>query len=235
MREGASATASIAARFQRSQQPSDDLWEVLYTTRAIRRMKPDPVPDAVIYHLLDAAIRAPSGGNQQGWRFMVVRDQETKTRLGELYRESIEALFASGYGQTPPGVTLTPAQVEAAEKVRKSAQYLAVHFAEVPVYVLGCIRAAPNAGITAGASIYPAVWSLQLAARALGLGSTLTTVHRMREAQVKALLGVPDGFETAALIPIGYPRGTFAPGPRQPVAAVSFLDRWDHAFPAPEG
>jgi nitroreductase len=235
MSEGASSAASIAARFQRSQQPSDDLWEVLYTTRAIRRMKPDPVPDAVIYRLLDAAIRAPSGGNQQGWRFMVVRDQQIKTRLGELYRESIEALFASGYGQAPPGVTPTPAQVEAAEKIRKSAQYLAVHFAEVPVYMLGCIRAAANAGITAGASIYPAVWSLQLAARALGLGSTLTTVHRMRETQVKALLGVPDGFETAALIPIGYPRGTFAPGPRQPVEAVSFLDRWDNAFPPPEG
>jgi nitroreductase len=230
MSEVISSAASIAGRFQPTQQPSDDLWEVLYTTRAIRRIKPDPVPDELVYRLLDAAIRAPSGGNQQGWRFLVIRDRQTKERLGELYRECIAALFASGYGQAPPGVTPTPAQVEAAEKIRRSAQYLATHFAEVPVYVLGCIRAAANAGITAGASIYPAIWSLQLAARALGLGSTLTTVHRMREAQVKELLGVPDGFETAALIPIGYPRGTFAPGPRQPVEAVSFLDRWDAPF-----
>lgn len=230
MSEGNPPPAGLAAQFQPTQQPSADIWEVLYTTRAIRRIKPDPVPNDVVYRLLDAAIRAPSGGNQQGWRFVVIRDQQTKARLGELYRECIAALFASGYGQTPPGVTLTPAQAEAAERIRRSAQYLAGHFAEVPVYVLGCIRAAANAGITAGASIYPAIWSLQLAARALGLGSTLTTVHRMREAQVKELLGVPEGFETAALVPIGYPRGTFAPGPRQPVEAVSFVDRWDAPF-----
>ncbi len=230
MSEIAPSATSPAERFQPSQQPSDDVWEVLYTTRAIRRLKPDPIADDVLYRLLDAAIRAPSGGNQQSWRFIVVRDQATKARLGELYRECIAALFASGYGQPAPGVTLTPAQIAAAEKMGKSAQYLATHFAEVPVYVLGCIRTAANAGVTAGASIYPAIWSLQLAARALGLGSTLTTVHRMREAQVKALLGVPDGYETAALIPLGYPRGTFAPGPRQPVEAVSFLDRWGAAF-----
>ena len=226
----ATSATSLAARFQPSQQASDDLWEVLYTTRAIRRLKPDPVSDEVLYRLLDTAIRAPSGGNQQGWRFIVIRDRATKERLGALYRESIEGLFASGYGQAPPGVTFTPAQIEATEKMRRSAQYLATHFAEAPVYVLGCIRAAVNPGITAGASIYPAIWSLQLAARALGLGSTLTTVHRTREAQVKELLGVPEGFETAALIPLGYPRCRLAPGPRQPVEAVSFLDRWGAAF-----
>jgi nitroreductase len=217
---------SFSARFSASRESSEDVWEVLYTTRAIRRLRPDPIPDAIVHRLLDAAIRAPSGGNQQSWRFIVIRDQATKEKLGELYRASIQALFASGYGQTPAGVTLTPEQEEAAARMRKSAAYLGEHFARVPLYVMGCIRAGKDAGITAGASIYPAIWSLQLAARALGIGSTLTTVHRMRDAEVRELLGLPEGYETAALVPLGYPRGTFAVGPRQPLETVSYSERW---------
>jgi len=226
MSDAIATPGSFSARFSTSREPSEDLWEVLYTTRAMRRLRPDPIPDAIVRRLLDAAIRAPSGGNQQGWRFIVIRDQATKEKLGELYRASVEALFASGYGQAPAGVTVTPEQEAATARMRKSAAYLSEHFAQVPLYVMCCIRAGTNAGITAGASIYPAVWSLQLAARALGIGSTLTTVHRMRDAEVRELLGVPEGYETAALLPLGYPCGTFAVGPRQPLETVSYSERW---------
>lgn len=225
------ADDSFAASFGKTQGPSDDVWEVLYTARAIRRMKPDPIPDAVIYRLLDAAIRAPSGGNQQGWRFIMVRDAETRRKLGEIYRLCIGDLFASGYGQPPAGMVPTPEQVDAAERMRKSALYLGEHMQDVPLLLLACLQSGPRTNITSGSSIYPAVWNLQLAARAMGVGSTLTTVHRMRDGDVKALLGIPEGYETAALIPLGYPRGTFAAGPRQPVEQVAFMDRWDGPRP----
>lgn len=217
--------ASLANRFGKSHAPSDDVWEVLYTTRAVRRLKPDPIPDDVLYRLLDAAIRAPSGGNQQTWRFIIVRDADTKRRLRDLYADCLARLFATGYG-TPQGATVSPEQVAAAERMRRSAQYLADHLHEVPAIVIACIRAGGRAGITAGASIYPAVWSLQLAARALGIGSALTTVHRFREAEVKALLGIPEDYETAALVPLGYPRGSFGIGPRLPVERVATFESW---------
>jgi len=217
---------SLAERFGKSREPSTDVWEVLYTTRAVRRLKPDPIPDDVIYQLLDAAIRAPSGGNQQAWRFIVVRDAAIKRQLRDLYADCLARLFATGYGAPPTGVGVSSEQVAAAERMRRSAQYLADHLHEVPVIVMACIRSTGRAGLTTGASIYPAVWSLQLAARALGIGSALTTVHRFREAEFKALLGIPEDYETAALVPLGYPRGSFGVGPRLPVERVATFESW---------
>jgi len=113
-----------------------------------------------------------------------------------------------------------------------SARHLSEHLGEAPVLVLACVAldAGTKPSLTTGASIYPAAQNIMLAARALGIGSCITTIHKFRDAQVKALLGIPDDVETAALIPLGYPLGKFGRPPRRPLAEVAFADRWGHAF-----
>jgi len=205
-----------------------DFFEAVTTQRAIRRLEPDPIPDAALRQIMDAAICAPSGGNRQGWSFLVIRDAALRERLGELYRECwgelIKLPYYAGVAGEPPD---TPAA-----KMLASARHLGEHLGEAPVLILACIEVDPGArpGVTTGASIYPAVQNIMLAARALGIGSCLTTIHRHRDAQVKALLGIPANVETAALIPLGYPRGKFGRPPRRPLPEVAFADRWGEAF-----
>ena len=118
----------------------------------------------------------------------------------------------------------------AAARTYSSAEHLAHHLADVPVFIIATVN---NAGVAPvsppGASIYPAVQNLMLAARALGLGTALTTLHRAHEAEVKQLLGIPDGIETMALIPLGWPRGKFGSGDRLPVQKVTYWDKWGQA------
>jgi nitroreductase len=205
-----------------------DLFDAMSTQRAMRRLKPDPVPDSVIRQLLDLAICAPSGGNRQGWSFVVVRDPATRARLGELYREAWGELIKLPYyadaSKAPPD--------SPAGRMLASARHLSEHLGEAPVLILACIvvDAGTRPNLTTGASVYPAVQNLMLAARALGIGSCLTTIHRFRDPQVKALLGIPADVETAALIPLGYPRGKFGPPPRRPVTEVAYSDRWGQAL-----
>jgi len=205
-----------------------DFFDVVTTQRAIRRLKPDPIPDAVLRQIMDAAICAPSGGNRQGWSFVVIRDPGKRARLGELYREAWGELmklpYYAGVSKEPPG--------SPAAKMLASARHLGEHLGEAPVLVLACIAPDPGvkASMTTGASIYPAVQNIMLAARALGIGSCLTTIHRFRDAQVKDLLGIPDDVETAALIPLGYPLGKFGRPPRRPLREVVFADRWSQTF-----
>ncbi|MFQ5899729.1 MAG: nitroreductase family protein [Candidatus Methylomirabilia bacterium] len=200
-----------------------DLFEALHTQRTIRRLKPDPIPDSVIRQLLEAAICAPSGGNRQGWTFIVIRDPEVRGHLAELYREGFRELLKIPYYRD--AAALPPDSP--AGKMLASARYLAEHLHEAPVLILACLNAEGAApGLTMGSSIYPAVQNLLLAARGLGIGSTLTTIHRFRDSQVKELLGIPPGVETAALIPLGYPLGKFGRPPRKPVQQVTFFDRW---------
>lgn len=204
-----------------------DFFEVATTQRAIRRLKPDPIPDAVLARIMDAAICAPSGGNRQGWRFVVVRDAATRARLGELYRESWNELAKVPYYRDAASAP----RDSALGKMAASAAHLAEHLGEAPVLILACIATdgvAPT--VTTGASIYPAVQNIMLAARALGIGTCITTIHRYRDAQVKDLLGIPAGIETCALIPLGYPLGKFGRPPRQPVGEVAFADHWGRAF-----
>lgn len=202
-----------------------DFFEVVQTQRAMRRLTPDPIPAAVIRQILEAAICAPSGGNRQAWRFLVVQDAAVRARLGALYRESFTALVAETpqYRDAAAGPRDTPDG-----RMIASALHLADHMAEAPVIVVACLEtggAPPR--LTTGASIYPAVQNLMLAARALGIGSTLTTAHhRYRHREVKALLGVPDDVEVAALVPLGQPRGRFGRPPRRPLEEVAYTDRW---------
>ena len=205
-----------------------DFFDVVTTQRAMRRLKSDAVPNDILHKIMDAAICAPSGGNRQNWSFVVVRDPVKRARLGELYREAWGELMKVSYYA---GAAKEPADSQAG-KMLASARHLAEHLGEAPVIILACVSLDPGikANLTTGASIYPAVQNIMLAARALGIGSCITTIHRFRDAQVKELLGIPAEVETAALIPLGYPLGKFGRPPRRPVREVAFADRWGQAL-----
>ncbi len=202
----------------------NDFFEVIGTQRAMRRLKPDAVPDEYIKKIIWAATRAPSGGNRQGWRWLVVTDPGKKKKIQEWYNEGWSKAIASGYGA---GASLPDAERESNERVMRSATYLAEHMHEVPVLLFACSLTGGGGGdISAGSSIYPAVQNLMLAARALGLGTALTTVHRGRQPEIRQLLGIPESVETAALVPVGWPRGKFGSGFRKPVEDVTYWESW---------
>ncbi|MBM4195489.1 MAG: nitroreductase family protein [Gammaproteobacteria bacterium] len=201
-----------------------DIREALYTTRAMRRVKPDLVPLEVQQRIMDAAIRAPSGGNAQGWRFIWVDDPGLKAKLGPIYRDCLARLWAGLYRERVELAEKNPdapASV-AFRKVRSSAQWLADHFEIYPLILLAYGQGDPT-----GASIYPAVWSAQLAARAEGVGSALTSVFLFRIAEVNELLGVPKGWTFHACVTFGYPTGKWGVAPRVPVHKVMHRNRWD--------
>ncbi len=195
-----------------------DVFEVINTTRAMRRLKPDPVPDELIWKVLEAAIRAPSGGNRQPWNFIVIRDPDKKKKVAAWYLEAWNAT----YGAAREAMAADPN----AARMFASADHLANHLAEVPVLIIAAIRGGDTGTSPAGSYVYPAVQNLMLAARALGLGTTLTTLHRAHEGDVKELLAIPDNVETMALIPLGWPKGKFGMGPRRPVEEVAYWDKW---------
>jgi nitroreductase len=204
-----------------------DFFDAVTTQRAMRRLKPEPIPDAVLRQIMDAAICAPSGGNRQGWSFLVVRDAAKRARLGELYREAWDELMKTPYYR---GASAVPPDSREG-KMLASARHLSEHLGEAPVLILACVDtdgAKPT--LTTGASIYPAAQNIMLAARAVGLGTCITTIHKYRDPQVKELLDIPAGVETAALIPLGYPLGKFGRPPRRPLAEVAHADRWGQAF-----
>lgn len=204
-----------------------ELFEAMYTQRAMRRLKTDPVPDELVWKVLDAAIRAPSGGNRQPWNFVVIKDEATKKQIGEWYLDS----WNTSYGPIRQVAMANPAMA----KTFASADYLANHLAEVPVLIIATVNHAGVAPVSPpGASIYPALQNLMLAARTLGLGTTLTTLHRAHEDKVKALLGIPEGTETMALIPLGWPKGKFGPAARMPVDAVTYWEKWGMTQKRPE-
>lgn len=204
-----------------------DLYEALYTTRAMRRVKPDPVPDDVVRSMLDAAIRAPSGSNAQQWRMVAVTDADTRAALGNLYRESYRQLHETIYAGWREKTAAS--DDDQAKRVISSSDWLGEHFGEVPLVVLFFDRNDPSGG-----SIYPAVWSLQLAARGHGVGTTLTTVLGLfKQDEVFELLGVPSdkGWILRAAIPCGYPTGVWGVAKRKPVNDVAYQDRWGSDLP----
>jgi nitroreductase len=197
-----------------------DFFDVARTQRAMRRLHSDPIADEDLWTILETAIMAPSGGNRQPWNFVVIRDAGAKAKIAAWYLEA----WNKAYGGTTRDAMLADA---AMAKTFKSADYLANHLADVPVLVLATIKKDMFAiGPTLGASIYPAVQNLMLAARALGLGTALTTLHKLHEADVKQLLGIPDDVETMALIPVGRPKGQFGRPNRLPVEKVVYWDGW---------
>jgi nitroreductase len=193
-----------------------DVFEAIRTTRAMRRLDPDrEVSDQDLLAIVAAATKAATGGNRQHARWLVVRDPEKKRRLGALYREcAAEALKSYEDDARTNPVTA---------RMLKSSWHLADHMGEAPAIVVAC---APGQRGRVEASVFPGVQNLMLAARGLGLGTTLTTIHRCKEEEVKALLGIPEDVHTFALIPVGYPLGRWAEAPRKPVQEVAYWDKW---------
>ncbi len=198
-----------------------DFFEVAHTQRAMRRLKTDPVSDEDLWKILHTATMAPSGGNRQPWNFVVVRDEEKKRKIGAWYLDA----WDKSYGPAREAMRADPQM----KRTFDSADHLANHIAEAPVLIFATIqRDMPTSGpsLLLGASIYPAVQNLMLAARAIGLGTALTTLHRLHEAEVKELLGIPDGVETMAMIPVGWPKGKFGTPARLPAEKVVYWDGW---------
>lgn len=211
------------------------LLKALYTNRAIRRFRPDPIPNSVISKVIEAATQAPSGSNQQRWRFMVIRDPDLRRRIGEVYRRAMDELV--------PAEQVAKDTDPVRRRVWQAGRRLAEHIGtEPPVLILVCQEGSsipptrPAATLYAArsreASVYPAVQNLLLAAHAYGLGGCLTATHLIYEEEIKAILGVPDHVDTFALVPLGYPQDQFGPVRRRPVDEVTYLDRWGAPFAA---
>jgi nitroreductase len=203
-----------------------DTYETLYTTRAMRRVKPDPIPMDVQAKILDAAIRAPSGGNTQNWRFLLVDDPAVKAVLGPLYRESLGQLWTGFYKERIDAANADPTSVSSAATLRmqRSAQHLADHFEGVPLFLFAFVQFDPSGG-----SIFPAVWSAMLAARAEGIGTSLTSVMGVfKGAEALDALGVPsdEGWINACCVSFGYPTGRWGVGWRLPAHKVTYRNRW---------
>jgi nitroreductase len=197
---------------------------LLSTTRAVRR-KLDlgrPVGPAVLEECLNLALQAPTPGNAQAWRWLVVRDQDVKERLGALFREVGEAYLAGREAA---------AGDDATRRALASGRHLIDVIERVPVFVIPCLEGRPSGENATDAAFYggifPAVWNFQLALRSRGLGSTLTTYHLSREAEAAEILGVPDGFTQVGLLPVAYTTvPDFKQAARVPLSEVAYLDHW---------
>ena len=204
------------------------LFECMYSMRAMRRLKPDPVPEAMVERLLEAATRAPSGQNTQPWAFLVVTEEAGRRFFGEKYRSWMRKLSRGR----------EPAPDDRSQRAReiRAARHLGDHMPEVPLLILACGKrdwpfavpedrrvghAPPSYG-----SVYPAVQNLLLACRGLGLGASLTTLHQMFESELHDYFGIPDDYGVVASIPIGFPQGNFGPVRRHPVASKTHRERW---------
>ena len=205
-----------------------DLSDIIQTTRAMRRLKPDPVPDALIQQILQAANAAPSGGNRQQWRFLVIKDPGIKKRVQYYYKRALDEVVAPRYQTSPPPPGVTREQY--ARQI-DAVTYLTEHFHEAPVWIVACLDEGDYTPTRwSGASIYPAVQNMLLTARALGLGATLTTRHLFFEKEVEDILGLPPGVHSYAILPIGYPMGHFGPVGRGPLSDVVYLDNWGKPY-----
>ena len=204
-----------------------DVFEALYTTRAMRRVSEDPIPDDVLKQMIDASIRAPSGSNRQGWKFIVVTDPEIKNQLGDLYREAWDFYVKEFYGGTSDlgaSNVLNDEKAEQVIRITKSATWLSENFHRVPAMFVVLSRNDPT-----GSSIFPAIWSLMLAGRAHGVGTCLTTVLGMfKPQQAFKILNIPSdkGWKIDAVVTAGYPLGKWGVAKRNPVDEVTYLNTW---------
>ena len=213
-----------------------DVYEAIYTTRAMRRLEPDPIPPEVLPRLFDAAIRGPNSGNTQLFRFVCVTDPEMKQTMQGIYRECLDELNATKYAgaqkvvaegdRDDPAVRQTVA-------ISRSAQWLAdnLHVAPMLIFVFG-----KEGGET---TTYPCLWNLCLAARAEGLGTTITSLLKLKKQRVEDLLGMPrdDIWHMHGMVPIGYPQGRWGVPTRRPAEEAVFSEQWgepvDWTIPEP--
>ena len=202
-----------------------DVREALYTTRAMRRITDEPIPIEVQKRILDAAVRAPTGGNAQNWQFMLVDDPAIRNQLGPIYRSCLGDLWEGFYKERIDAALARPDDAESKQmlSVQKSANYMAENFERYPLLMFAFAQHDPTGG-----SIYPAIWSAMLAARAEGVGSTLTSVLLFQLDKVLDILRVPkdEGWNFAGCVPFGYPTGRWGVPKRRPAHEVTHRNTW---------
>jgi nitroreductase len=193
------------------------LFDAIYHCRAMRRIKPDPVPEQLLLKLVEAAHQGPTAGNSQPGRWVIVRDRQQKQKLADLNCKAIERSYPAPPPNEPPSAF----------------RWQYDHMQEIPALIIACVdRLAGRqentfyAGVTVGGSIWPAVQNLLLAARGLGLGACPTTLPLSDRSAAKEVLGLPENIEPICLIPVGYPMGKFGPLTRRPLSEVVHWDRW---------
>jgi nitroreductase len=219
-----------------------NVFQAIHTARALRRLKPDPVPDELIAKIVDAGVRAPTGSNLQNWRFIVVKDAARRRQIGEIYRASME-IAGKAYlnRKAPPHMTK-----ERQQRMMSGAMYLAEHFGKVPVLILAWLQMTPDVEHPnlppeqmpvfqrlTGGSIFPAVQNMIVACAALGLGTVLTTVLAYKEDDVRKLLNAPSDMRLFATLPVGFPMEGHGHGPvrRLPLSDVTYLDSYGNNWP----
>ena len=197
------------------------LLEGIRTTRAIRRLRPDPVPEALIRKVCEAGTFAPSGGNRQPWFFIAVTDAERRRWVAERYRR----VFLE-YIQPAVEAAKDPAYPEAKRKNMRAAIHLAETLDQVPVHLL--VAGWTRRGREQSQALFPAIQNILLACRAVGLGASLTTLHTAFGKELDQWLGLPEGCPTCALLPIGWPLGTYGRPERRPVDECLFWQSYGH-------
>lgn len=238
-------------------RPASDaqLFDIMWTCRAMRRLRPDPVPEDVLLQLVDAALHGPSGSNAQNWRFVIVRDRPQKRRIQAIWKKTW-----AFYLDTFASADLRPGEsAEERHKTAAAATELVDNLCDVPALIFVCIArdeqltkalASPKtlakvvshfgaatalklalggsrtSGLADGSTAYPAVQNLLLAARALGLGAVLTTQHFFVPGEFEAVVGLPASVTLAAVVPVGYPKGKFGPVRRPDPKTVVRWDRY---------
>jgi nitroreductase len=216
---------------------SMDVYEAMSTLRAVRRLKPDPLPESVLLRILQAAAWAPSGGNVQPWRVVVVRDPDKRRAIGDLYRPQWAKYSAAARRNL---AALSGDALAKQQRMLAAADHLGEHMGEAPVILVFCFNPGHMAitdadlgrpSVVGGGSVYPAVENAMLACRVEGVGCTLTTLLCFCEQEIKDLLKIPEGWYTCAFVPIGYPqlRG-HGPISRRPVTKLAYSDSWGEDF-----
>lgn len=204
----------------RIEPESVGLFEALYSTRALRRFTDNPVSDEDLYQVIDAAIRAPAGGNMQIWHFLIVRDEAKRQAIGEMYWQTWTE-YGKQYVDDPSNIDKLPRQMR---MVVRSTDDLARNIAKVPVHLFVC---GPE---QAGGSLYPAMQNVLLACRGLGLGSVITSFHSGHMDKLRPLLKIPEGQTAHALLPIGWPSDKIGPVNRRPVRKAASIDTWGNTW-----
>lgn len=203
--------------------------EAMMTQRAVRRVRPDPVDDALVLRCIELSLRAPTGSNGQNWEFIVVKDPAVKRKLGKRYRQGWDLYYRS----TVRKIAETD---ESMAKTARAVQWQVDHFAEIPVMVVACLRMSVREGkipylpmphaVLSGffGSIYPSVQNILLAARSMGLGASLITLPLWSQASARRALGLPTSVTPICVVPMGWPRGRYGPTTRRPVGEVVHLN-----------
>ncbi|MGV0636226.1 nitroreductase family protein [Mycolicibacillus trivialis] len=207
------------------------LLDAMMTQRAVRRVYPDPVDDAVVLKCIEVGLRAPTGANGQNWEFIVVKDQRTKERFAKRYRQAWALYYRAV-------IRRAAARDQSMAKTARAVQWQVDHFTEIPVLVVGCLRLGVRDGklplvplpkvAESGyyGSIYPSVQNLLLAARTMGLGASLITLPLWSATSARRTLGLPHAVTPLCVVPMGWPRGRYGPTTRKPVGEIAHLDRY---------